>query len=86
MFVLYKNNYKNIKNILIYQDSIYTIKNNLITRYDLTSEKIFKKHIKFDSVLGIYDNSIYIKSKNEYQKIDINLKSPADKVKKRIIT
>lgn len=24
----------------------------------------------------------YIKSKNEYQKIDINLKSPADKVKK----
>lgn len=82
VFILYKNNYKNIKSILIYQDSIYTIKNNLITKYDLVSKKILKKHLKFDSVLGIYDNSIYIKSKNEYQKIDITLKSQPEKIKK----
>ena len=82
VFILYKNNYKNMKSILIYQDSIYTIKNNLITKYDLVSKKILKKHLKFDSVLGIYDNSIYIKSKNEYQKIDINLKSQPEKIKK----
>ena len=59
IFILYENNYKNIKSILIYQDSIYTIKNNLITKYNLVSKKILKKHLKFDSVLGIYNNNIY---------------------------
>ena len=57
-----------------YQDYFYTFKDNLITRYDLKNEKIRKKRIEINKVFGVYDNVIYLKNKDGYIRVSVDLK------------
>lgn len=82
LFSLYQSNTKKIKFVMEYQDSFYTFKDNLITRYDLKNEKIKKKRIKVNKVLGIHDNVIYLKNNDGYIRVSVDLKVFSKKVNK----
>lgn len=73
VFVIYKKNYKDITSLLIYEDRLYTFKDNSITMYDLSDEQTKKKKVTINEIYGIYNNNIYIKSKNDLKQIDANL-------------
>lgn len=73
-FVIYRSNYKNIHYVMGYQDAFYTFKDSLITRYDLKGEKIKKRRIKVSEVLGVSNQSIYIRNIDGYFKVSLDLK------------
>lgn len=72
-FMIYRSNYEDIRHILGYQDAFYTFKDSLITRYDLKVEKIKKKRIDVNEVLGISDQSIYIENDDGYFCLSLDL-------------
>lgn len=73
-FMIYRSNYKDIHYVMGYQDAFYTFKDSLITRYDLKSEKIKKRRIKVSEVLGVSNQSIYIRNIDGYFKVSLDLK------------
>lgn len=73
-FMIYRSNYEDVHYVLGYQDAFYTFKDHLITRYDLINEKIKKKHMDVNEVLGISNDFIYLNNSNGYFKVSIDLK------------
>ena len=73
-FMIYRSNYKDIHYVMGNQDAFYTFKDSLITRYDLKSEKIKKRRMDVNEVLGISNQSIYIRNTDGYFKVSLDLK------------
>lgn len=73
-FMIYRSNYKDIHYVMGNQDVFYTFKDSLITRYDLKSEKIKKRRMDVNEVLGISNQSIYIRNTDGYFKVSLDLK------------
>ena len=73
-FMIYRSNYKDIHYVMGYRDAFYTFKDSLITRYDLESEKIKKRRMDVNEVLGISNQSIYIRNADGYFKVSLDLK------------
>lgn len=73
-FMIYRSNYKDIYYVMGNQDAFYTFKDSLITRYDLKSEKIKKRRMDVNEVLGISNQSIYIRNADGYFKVSLDLK------------